>query len=32
MLGLLSLFWIPKYNNFDAMPLQTLSQAEIVGK
>lgn len=32
MLGLLLLLWIPKYNNFDARPLHTLSQAEIVGE
>lgn len=32
MLGLLSLLWIPIYNSFDAKPLDTLSQAEIVGE
>lgn len=32
MLGLLSLLWIPKYNNFDAKPLHNLYQAQTVGE
>lgn len=32
MLGILSLLWIPIYNNFNAKPLHNSYQAQIVGE